>query len=278
MLAMYLGLSLILVLVNANGTARELPLELRAPVYFLGTALSVAFVILCLRLAERKARRGRGVVLHGTPVLFAASILGLYAGETLSMITTASEPLGFVEGLLLSFFYYVVAEIVVALSVAYLVPRAMAEIRGGAPAVTAPAPRPAQAAANLPDVPAGGTVTVLHRRGIETVRVGNTRFLVPDIQLIEAEGNYVRVVTQRGRDLLPGPFSQVIAQMPETAGQVISRSCWVASGMVIAHRRAGRDLFLLLTDGKELRVAAGRREQVMAWLRQRGVIQVNAAG
>lgn len=280
MLALYLAVTLLLILVNANGTARELPLELRAPVYFLGTALSVGFVIGCLRLAERTAQRGRGVVVHGTPVLFVAAIIGLYAGETLSMATTQADPLGFVEGLLLVMFYYVLAEIVVAFALGYIVPRVMAEIRGQTPPARVPAATAPQRAApaNLPDMPSGGSVTVLPRRSLDTIRVGNTRFMLADIQIVEAEGNYVRIVTPRGRHLLPGPFSQVVAQLPETAGHVISRSCWIASGMVIAHRRAGRDLFVLLPDGKELRVAASRRDQVMAWLRQTGVRQAPATG
>lgn len=287
MLALYLAVTGFLIVLNANGTARELPLELQGPVYFLGTALSVGFVIGCLLLAERKARRGRGVVVHGAPVFFGASVVGLYAGETLSMATTQTDPMGFVEGLLLVMFYYVLTEVIMAFVLGFVVPRVLAEIRGQplparafriAPPPAGDAAERAAAAANLPDMPSGGPVTVLPRRNPGAVRVGNTRFALADIQLVEAEGNYVRIVTQRGRDLLPGPFSQVVAQLPDTAGLVVSRSCWVAAGMVVAHRRAGRDLFLMLSDGRELRVAGSRRQQVMAWLCRTGLHQAPAAG
>ena len=111
MLVFYLVFALLLVVINANGTVRDLPLEWRAPVYLLGAALGIGFVIGCLRLAEWRARGlGRPVTVHGTPVFFGAALVAVFAGEALSMAATETQPMGFVQGLLLVIFYHLLAE------------------------------------------------------------------------------------------------------------------------------------------------------------------------
>jgi hypothetical protein len=291
MVAFYLVLTLFLVAMNANSTVRDLSPEWRVPVYLFGTALGTGFVIGCLRLAEWRAGRiGRMVTVHGTPVLFGAALFALFGGEALTMATTASPPMGFVQGLLLVLFYWLMAELGMAFVVGYLVPRALDGIRGVRPAPRRPGPLRRRAAPAValraatgvaPPAPppppaapvAGGTVTPLPLRGIAAIHAGNRRYLVADIQRIEAEGNYVRIVTPRSRDLHPGPFSRIVAQMPPAAGQVISRSCWIAADAVVSHRRIGRDLLVRLADGTELRVASTRRAAVMDWLQAIGARQ-----
>lgn len=282
MLVFYLVFALLLVVINANGTVRDLPLEWRAPVYLLGAALGIGFVIGCLRLAEWRARGlGRLVTVHGTPVFFGAALVAVFAGEALSMAATETQPMGFVQGLLLVIFYHLLAELSVAFIAGYIVPRALGEIRGERPAprrarrkprlpapVAVPKAVPQQIAPAdpVPTANAGNVTRLPLRAG--SIQAGNRRYLVAEVERVEAEGNYVRIVTARSRELQPGPFSQVVAQMPPMAGQVVSRSCWVATDAVLSHRRRGRDLYLLMRDGTELRVATTRRDAVMAWLRQ----------
>ena len=287
MMVFYLAFALLLVFINANGTVRDLPLEWRAPVYLLGAALGIGFVIGCLRLAEWRALGlGRLVTVHGTPVFFGASLVALFTGEALSMAATETQPMGFVQGLLLVVFYYLLAELTVAFIVGYIVPRALGDIRGQRTAprqsrrkqrIRGPARMPVPAPVALPVAapvaanmhhPQGGNVMRLPLRAPGSIQAGNRRYLVAEVERIEAEGNYVRIVTARSRDLQPGPFSQVLSQMPALAGQIISRSCWVATDAVLSHRRRGRELFLMMRDGTELRVATTRRDSVMAWLRQ----------
>lgn len=269
MLLFYLALVLFLIVANANGTAREVPIELRGPVYILGAVVGVTLVLTALRIAELAAARGRTVRVSASPLFFLAGMLGLYCGEALSILVVDSQPMGFVQGLLLVLFYYVMIEIAGGLAVHYIFPRALAEIRGqAAPPVPMPDLAPT-APANLPTLPTLPTVqntSVVPLRPVDTIRIGNRRFLPTDIQRIEAEGNYVRIVTAKDRPLLPGPFSSVVARMPEALGRQVGRSHWVAAATVLGRRREGRDLYLLLSDGSDLRVSASRRDAVKAWL------------
>jgi hypothetical protein len=268
MLVFYLALVLILIVANANGTARELPIELRGPVYILGVGVGLSFVLAAVRLAELAALRGRNVKVSVSPLFFVAGMLGLYSGETLSILVVDTQPMGFLPGLLLVCFYYILIEIAGALAVHYIFPRALAEIRGQAvPADTAQAfVAKAQTPANLPSLPTASKGSVVPLRPLDTVRIGTHRFAPADIQRVEAEGNYVRIVTARDRLLLPGPFSAVVGRMPDALGRQIGRSHWVASSAVLGRRRDGRDLYVLMSDGSEVRVSASRREAVKAWL------------
>lgn len=277
MLLFYLALVVLLILTNANGTARELPLELRGPVYILGAVVGVALVLAALRGAELAAARGRTVKVAASPLFFLAGLFGLYSGEALSMLVVDAQPMGFVQGLLLVLFYYVLIEIAGGLAVHYIFPRALAEIRGQMPPPVPMPPLP-KAPANLPTLPAGAEGSVVSLRQAEVLRIGNRRFAPEDILRIEAEGNYVRIVTARERPLMPGPFSAIVARMPEDLGIQVGRSDWVASIMVLGRRREGRDLFLLLSDGSELRVSASRREAVKAWLAALEAERTAAAG
>lgn len=85
---------------------------------------------------------------------------------------------------------------------------------------------------------------------------------------LEASGNYVTVVTERGRRTVPGPFSAVVARMPREAGRQVHRSHWVARHAVIAERRVGRELRLQTVDGGSVPVSAAQVGAVRVWLAQ----------
>lgn len=278
MLLFYMALVLMLILTNANGTARELPLELRGPVYILGAVVGVGLVLAALRMAELAAARGRTVQVSASPLFFLAGMFGLYSGEALSMLVVDSQPMGFVQGLLLVLFYYVLIEIAGGLAVHYIFPRALAEIRGQRPPPVPMPPLVTEVPANLPALPVRSEGSVVPLRPVEVLRIGNRRFAPADILRIEAEGNYVRIVTARERPLMPGPFSSVVARMPDALGIQIGRSDWVAASAVLGRRRDGRDLFLLLSDGSELRVSASRREAVKAWISELEAARTTATG
>lgn len=273
----YLVLVVVLVVLNINGTTRELPLELRAPVYIVGACVGTLVIVAALMLGESGARKGRDVAIPASPVFFICALSALTSGEGLSMLVVAGPPMSFVQGLLLVVFYYILTEIVVGLTVHYIFPVALAEIRGQAqadamstellPTPTALPPLAGMAkAGNGAQIGADGGATVVPLRRAVMVRIGNRYFDAAYIIRIKAEGNYVRVVTQNERQLLPGPFSAVVAQMPPASGRQISRSGWVATTAVVHRSRIGRDLFLHLTDGEEVRVAAGRQDQLRDWI------------
>ena len=87
---------------------------------------------------------------------------------------------------------------------------------------------------------------------------------------LEAAGNYVTVVTERGRRLVPGPFAAVVARMPGGAGRRVHRSHWVARRAVVSERWDGRDLRLQMVDGETVPVAVAQVGAVVAWLASGG--------
>lgn len=90
--------------------------------------------------------------------------------------------------------------------------------------------------------------------------------VLSSILRLEASGNYVTVVTERGRKTVPGPFAAVVARMPREAGRQVHRSHWVARHAVLAERRVGRDLRLQTVDGGSVPVSAAQASAVRVWL------------
>lgn len=269
MLLFYAAFVALISLLDTNDTWGIVPERYDAVVYAAGTLAGAAFIILFLRLAEQKGRRGRTVTVRGTPVFLAAALVGLLTSEMVVFAMMGSSEMRLLHAVILVLFYYGLIELTMAFATAYIMPRALRQIRARAPATDEAAARTDTRTrpANLTVVPAGRRVAVLPTRPATSVHVGTARYRVAEVRRVEAEGNYVRVVTAGTRKLLPGPFSRVVAQLPETAGQLVSRSCWVAEGAIVAHRREGRDLFLHLEDGAEVRVAAARRETITDWIR-----------
>jgi DNA-binding LytR/AlgR family response regulator len=91
-----------------------------------------------------------------------------------------------------------------------------------------------------------------------------------DILRLEASGNYVTVVTGFGRQLVPGPFSAVVAQMPKSMGRQVQRSHWVALAGVEGVKRQGRELVLQMACGALVPVSAALKSEVQAWLASQG--------
>lgn len=268
MLLFYAGLVCFLVALDANGTRERISGLLHAWAYVAGTFAALAFIVLGLMIGEAKAKvAGRDVTVNGSLTCFGSALVAMLAGESVAAAIASKPTLSFVEGIVLAVFYYGLIELVMVFLTAYILPHVQARVRAKmphpAPAPVAAAPQPA----NLTAMPDRTVVTPLPKRPVEVIRVGTARFAPGDIRRVEAEGNYVRIVTSTERPLLPGPFSQVVEQLPKTAGQVVNRSCWVAASAIVAHRREGRDLFLMMDDGTEAKVAAGRRDAVKAWLR-----------
>lgn len=99
------------------------------------------------------------------------------------------------------------------------------------------------------------------------LEIGGQMFAVAGLRRIEAEGNYLTVVTEAGRRMVPGPFGKVVEALPDTLGMRVGRSDWVASAAVAGLRPDGRDLLVLVTGGDEVRVAQSRRKAVEGWAR-----------
>lgn len=116
-------------------------------------------------------------------------------------------------------------------------------------------PQPAQDVAAAP-APEGGATKPAERA------------VLASVLRLEASGNYVIVVTERGSKTVPGPFSAVVARMPREAGRQVHRSHWVARHAVTGERRVGRDLRLQTVDGGSVPVSAAQVGAVRVWLAQ----------
>lgn len=286
MLLFYAGLVCFLILLDANGTRERISGASHILAYVAGAASALAFIVLGLKFGEAKAKAtGQDVLVNGSLTCFGGALVAMLVGEAVATAIAPKPMLNFIEGIVLAVFYYGLIELVMVFLTAYILPRVQAAVRAGtnaAPVATInpPAPLPANLTAMprrpvTPDPVAAVPPTL---RSMDAVRVGSARFAPADIRRVEAEGNYVRIVTPTARVMLPGPFSQVVEQLPDAAGQVVNRSCWIAAGAIVAHRRERRDLFVLLDDGTEVKVAATRRDAVMAWLRGIGQMQPRRTG
>jgi|GEM_PF-2624299 len=87
---------------------------------------------------------------------------------------------------------------------------------------------------------------------------------------LEAQGNHVLVVTERGRHLLPGPFGAMVERLPTEMGKRVHRSHWVACSAVLRARRLGRDVVIETVDGARVPVASTQYGNLRGWLVEAG--------
>ena len=87
---------------------------------------------------------------------------------------------------------------------------------------------------------------------------------------LEAQGNHVLVVTERGRHLLPGPFGAMVARLPPDLGRQVHRSHWVACRAVLGTQRQGRDVVIETVDGARVPVASSKFGTLRGWLAAAG--------
>lgn len=283
MITFFVLLSGLLILLDANGTRGQIPTTAHIAGYVAKATAAILFIFLSLRVAESKAASGQTMQLNGSLICFGAALAAVLASETVITLLTGTGYLGFLSGIVLTGFYYGLAELVMVILTAYILPRLQMRLRAAENGVSGSRPDPARstetaAPANLPEFPAGGTVTAMPVRAASSLRIGSARIPALDIRRVEAEGNYVRIVTSGARSLLPARFSHVVGQLPAHAGMMVNRSCWVAASAVVAHSRQGRDLYLHLDDGTDAKVAAGRRDAVKAWLQSMEQARARQAG
>ena len=106
---------------------------------------------------------------------------------------------------------------------------------------------------------------------------GAVRVPLAQVRRLEANGNYVLVVTADGRHLAPGPFGAVAAALPERLGRRVHRSHWVATGAVQRLVKAGRNLWIVAADEAVVPVAPSMQQAVQDWLAERGILPERGA-
>lgn len=85
-----------------------------------------------------------------------------------------------------------------------------------------------------------------------------------EVLAITAEEHYVRVVTDRGADLVRYRFSEALGELAdEPRGMQVHRSWWVRLDAVTHSTTKGRSLVLTLRDGQAVPVSLAFREAVL---------------
>ena len=270
-----------------------IPIDLHVPSVVVGLVTAQALLILYITLSTwllRHVFRGARVLrVWLTPglVLGAAGLLGVL--HVVDPIIQTSHDLTNLNAQILPFTCVMYLEVAATLIFRGPLRRALQKMRGGQPITideggvaqpaavaerAAPAVAPVAAAARretalAPDDPA--EARQLRQAGMKGIPVG-------DILRLEASGNYVTVVTLRGRQLVPGPFAAAVAQMPAELGRQVQRSHWVARRAVAGVHRKGRDLWLHLTCGAQVPVSATLRSDVQSWLGPQGATTLARKG
>ncbi len=244
MVSLYILIWVGLTLVDPSGQTLSTPFDQRLSQYGAGVIVVVATLNAIYTGSELLfGGRGRVVTLSHPPVVLVVSILGLAASEAVAFYLSGDARITVKIFAVLTVFYFVIIEILLQLVVWLLLPRMLASIRH-----EAPPPSPSADVALNP------------------VRAGGAK-LIPDAILhMEAQGNYVTVVTDARSYEVPGPFAALLDQVPDGLGLRIHRSHWVARRAVLGHRRKGREMVLDLTYGGVATVALPRQAEVVDWL------------
>lgn len=282
-LAHYMALSLAaLISVYALGLT-DVRLGVSYPAILVGlvAALMAGWAYLAAALAVMALLRGtsarRRVTIWLEPALLVAAVAAV---QTLGLSLTAMadlegwSPRGF---LAMTAFCFVGFGLAVAYLLERAIPRSVVRLRMDR-VRAAPGPEAVGVAVPAADPP-GGTEGI----GESAVQAGATEEAATEreaeegpadagifasVLRLEANRNYVTVVTERGRTMVPGPFSDVVARMPKGAGRQVHRSHWVARRAVVGDQRVGRDFLLKTADGETVPVSPAKVLQVRAWLDQ----------
>lgn len=264
MLSLYLILLFLLVGLDTNGAAGVLPVELRGAVYVISIFTCLLVLALCFQIALKISARRGALSMHLTPLLFVATFCSIVVGETGIRMLMPVENDTLTRVGLLFLFHYLVGELSAAIVAHRLMPVILAELRGlpirslaeTDPALWVTGPAAAD------DVAAAGFLVA-----------GDRSFAFHSVTNLRAEGNYVHLYTADRRELLPGPLSDMVSQMPESLGRQVHRSHWVATRAIADWHPEGREITLRLTDGQTVPVAVTRRREVRNWLVALGLPQ-----
>lgn len=256
---MFQGLVFVAItLSNNDPQLMHVPFAYRGLVYLLGVLATCGIVFGWIAWRAASITSGREV-LNLSPVLFLANAIVIPITDLIEkrvFLNTDVAPLGVI---VLVLFYTAMAQIGTALLLAFFgeqmsrdltPPPQAAEARPASPALTEAPATPAEPA---PLPPAGPSV-------------GGVPVDLSTLVSLQAQGNYVEVVTLTDRHRVAGPLSARIAELPVGLGRLVHRSVWVRAGAVKGFHREGRDLIVTLAGGHRVTTAQSRRDEVLPWL------------
>lgn len=94
------------------------------------------------------------------------------------------------------------------------------------------------------------------------------RHIGRDVQCLEMHDHYVRVTTSQGSALILARMGDAVDELVGTGGARVHRSWWVARGAVVAVKKQGRSVELVLANGLSVPVSRDRQAALRAagWL------------
>lgn len=273
-LANFAGLTIPgIVLLYALDNTR-MPIDLQVPAVVVGLitvqVLVIAYLTCAVWVVRMIRKDDRIIRIWVTPGLMLGAAGMLATVHMMHQAMDVQQDWTEVRSRLIPFLCVLYLELAASLVFRGPMPRALSKLRAGAEplpdfaeAVAGPGDRVTEA--NTPVMgqdapPPGGDLMI--RLGIGA----------DDILRLEASGNYVTVVTRKGRELVPGPFSAVVAQMPPMLGRQVQRSHWVALDAIEGVKRQGRDVWLHMACGALVPVSAAQKSEVLGWLALQGKV------
>ena len=106
----------------------------------------------------------------------------------------------------------------------------------------------------------------------KTVTIGNTSFVETDLVFLEAQGNYLRIVTKTSEGLERFRISSAVDRLSSDLGLFVHRSYWVAYRGIDQVSVARGKCLLHTLGGEVITVASTRQEKVIAALETRKLI------
>jgi len=91
------------------------------------------------------------------------------------------------------------------------------------------------------------------------------------LQYLEAQGNYLRVVTTQGESLVRFRISEAVSQLSEDLGMYLHRSRWVAFAGVRDVSFAKGLYQVNLNSGETISVASTRASEVIDTMTKHGI-------
>ena len=104
-----------------------------------------------------------------------------------------------------------------------------------------------------------------------SIRFGDKDVPIYSIRLVEAQGNYVRILTDEGEQKARKPFLKVISKLPEARGVQLHRSRWAAFDAITEVTNEQDALFVTVQGANRIKVAKSRSESVSKALAKAGV-------
>lgn len=103
---------------------------------------------------------------------------------------------------------------------------------------------------------------LLSVQSTQVISFGDKEIPINSIRMVEAQGNYVRLLTNDGEATIRKPFSKVMETLPNAQGIRLHRSRWVAYDAVIQVERERDGLFVTVDGQARIRVAKSRSDTV----------------